>query len=166
MAFLRRQFRRYFSIASAKKGVTGETLLQLLEQRLDNTIYRMGFAESRQPGPPGGPPWDGAGQRQKSRYSFLYFESGGQDLPSGEVQGECDGEEVLGNASKSGVCPEWLEVDTAASREPSRKSRRRMKSLCPSRNSSSLNCIRNNPLIKGNQSLAGDYFRRRRHANR
>ena len=42
-----KQFRRYFVIASRKKGVTGETLLQLLEQRLDNTIYRMGFAESR-----------------------------------------------------------------------------------------------------------------------
>src|SRR5207302_6355044 len=44
---LERQFRRYFSIASRKQGVTGETLLQLLEQRLDNTIYRMGFSESR-----------------------------------------------------------------------------------------------------------------------
>src|SRR5579859_609379 len=44
---LERQFRRYFSIASRKKGITGETLLQLLEQRLDNTTYRMGFAESR-----------------------------------------------------------------------------------------------------------------------
>ena len=44
---LEKQFRRYFSIAASKKGVTGETLLQLLEQRLDNTVFRLGFAESR-----------------------------------------------------------------------------------------------------------------------
>ncbi len=44
---LERQFRRYFSIASNKRGVTGEILLQLLETRLDNVIYRLGFANSR-----------------------------------------------------------------------------------------------------------------------
>lgn len=41
---LERQFRRYFEIASKKKGVTGEALLQLLELRLDNTLHRLGFA--------------------------------------------------------------------------------------------------------------------------
>ncbi len=41
------QFSRYFEKASAKKGVTGELLLQLLERRLDNVVYRMGFASSR-----------------------------------------------------------------------------------------------------------------------
>lgn len=41
------QFRRYFFMADRKKGVTGENLLQLLERRLDNTIYRLGFANSR-----------------------------------------------------------------------------------------------------------------------
>ena len=44
---LERQFRRYFKAADRKKGVTGETLLQLLEQRLDNVVYRLGFATSR-----------------------------------------------------------------------------------------------------------------------
>ena len=44
---LERQFRRYFSIALSKRGVTGETLLQLLETRLDNVVYRLGFANSR-----------------------------------------------------------------------------------------------------------------------
>ena len=44
---LERQFRRYFSIASTRRGVTGEILLQLLETRLDNVIYRLGFANSR-----------------------------------------------------------------------------------------------------------------------
>ncbi|KPJ67755.1 MAG: 30S ribosomal protein S4 [Syntrophobacter sp. DG_60] len=41
------QFRRYFEQAWAQKGVTGENLLILLERRLDNVVYRMGFANSR-----------------------------------------------------------------------------------------------------------------------
>ncbi|MXY16291.1 MAG: 30S ribosomal protein S4 [Acidobacteria bacterium] len=44
---LERQFRRYFAKADRQKGVTGETLLQLLESRLDNVVYRLGFAVSR-----------------------------------------------------------------------------------------------------------------------
>jgi len=41
------QFRRYFQEADRRKGVTGENLLRLLECRLDNVVYRMGFAVSR-----------------------------------------------------------------------------------------------------------------------
>ncbi|MFZ5759733.1 MAG: 30S ribosomal protein S4 [Thermodesulfobacteriota bacterium] len=41
------QFRRYFQIAESSKGVTGENLLMLLERRLDNAIFRLGFASSR-----------------------------------------------------------------------------------------------------------------------
>ncbi len=44
---LERQFRRYFEMASRQKGVTGENLLRLLEFRLDNVVYRAGFAASR-----------------------------------------------------------------------------------------------------------------------
>ncbi|MFZ9734718.1 MAG: 30S ribosomal protein S4 [Burkholderiaceae bacterium] len=44
---LERQFRRYFAKASAQKGNTGESLLQLLESRLDNVVYRMGFGSTR-----------------------------------------------------------------------------------------------------------------------
>ena len=44
---LEKQFRRYFHNVERKKGVTGEVLLQLLERRLDNMVYRMGFAPSR-----------------------------------------------------------------------------------------------------------------------
>ena len=44
---LESQFRKYFKIAASKSGITGENLLQILEQRLDNVIYRMGFAPSR-----------------------------------------------------------------------------------------------------------------------
>jgi small subunit ribosomal protein S4 len=41
------QFRRYFEMAERTRGITGETLLQLLERRLDNAVYRLGFATSR-----------------------------------------------------------------------------------------------------------------------
>lgn len=44
---LEKQFRRYFAEASRRKGNTGETLLQLLECRLDNVAYRMGFGSTR-----------------------------------------------------------------------------------------------------------------------
>ncbi len=44
---LEKQFRNYFEKADRLKGVTGENLLRLLESRLDNTVYRLGFAQSR-----------------------------------------------------------------------------------------------------------------------
>ncbi len=44
---LERQFRRYFHEAERKSGLTGENLLILLESRLDNVVYRLGFADSR-----------------------------------------------------------------------------------------------------------------------
>jgi len=44
---LEKQFRNYFKQAAKKKGITGELLLQYLELRLDNIVYRLGFASSR-----------------------------------------------------------------------------------------------------------------------
>lgn len=44
---LEKQFRRYFQMAARQKGMTGENLLRLLERRLDNVVYRLGFASSR-----------------------------------------------------------------------------------------------------------------------
>jgi small subunit ribosomal protein S4 len=44
---LERQFRRYYDMAEKQKGITGTNLLALLESRLDNVVYRMGFAGSR-----------------------------------------------------------------------------------------------------------------------
>jgi small subunit ribosomal protein S4 len=44
---LEKQFRRFFAEAQRRKGVTGENLLQMLEFRLDNVVYRMGFANTR-----------------------------------------------------------------------------------------------------------------------
>jgi len=44
---LENQFRRYFEVAERQRGITGETLLQLLERRLDNVVYRLGLSTSR-----------------------------------------------------------------------------------------------------------------------
>jgi small subunit ribosomal protein S4 len=44
---LERQFRNYFAKAARAKGITGNNLLQMLERRLDNVVYRLGFASSR-----------------------------------------------------------------------------------------------------------------------
>lgn len=44
---MERQFRGYYETASSQRGVTGETMLQLLECRLDNVVYRLGFANTR-----------------------------------------------------------------------------------------------------------------------
>ncbi|MCX7915574.1 MAG: 30S ribosomal protein S4 [Verrucomicrobiae bacterium] len=44
---MERQFRRMYEMALKQRGVTGETLLQLLERRLDNVVYRLGFATTR-----------------------------------------------------------------------------------------------------------------------
>ena len=42
-----KQFRKYFEMASNKKGITGENLLQILESRLDNVVYKLGYGSSR-----------------------------------------------------------------------------------------------------------------------
>lgn len=44
---LEKQFRKYFEEASKKQGITGDALLQILESRLDNVVYRLGLAETR-----------------------------------------------------------------------------------------------------------------------
>lgn len=108
-----KQFRRYFAEASRRKGITGETLLQLLEQRLDNTIYRMGFAESRRQA------------RQVVRHGMVLVNGKKVDIPSYTLK---SGDQVsllnkfkenvgvkrsLETLQKRGV-PEWLEVDTTS----------------------------------------------------
>ena len=64
------QFRRYFEMADRTKGITGETLLQLLERRLDNAVYRMGFATSRSQG------------RQLVRHGHFLVNGKKVDIPS------------------------------------------------------------------------------------
>jgi len=67
---MERQFRRYFHLAEAGKGITGESLLLLLEQRLDNMVYRMGFATSR------------AEARQLVRHGHFLVDGRQVDIPS------------------------------------------------------------------------------------
>lgn len=67
---LERQFRKYFDIASKTKGVTGKILLQLLERRLDNVIFRLGLGVSR------------AQARQVVRHNFIYVNSRRVNIPS------------------------------------------------------------------------------------
>lgn len=67
---LEKQFRRFFEAAARKRGMTGETLLGLLEKRLDNVVYRMGFAASRAEG------------RQLVKHGHLLLNGKRADIPS------------------------------------------------------------------------------------
>jgi small subunit ribosomal protein S4 len=110
---MERQFRRYFEIAERSRGITGEALLLLLEQRMDNMIYRMGFATSR------------AEARQFVRHGHFLVDGRKVDIPSFRVRpgqvisvrersrsmGRIN--EALEQAERRGV-PEWLEVSREA----------------------------------------------------
>jgi small subunit ribosomal protein S4 len=109
------QFRRYFDFADRTKGVTGDMLLQLLERRLDNIAYRLGFATSR------------AEARQLVRHGHLTVNGRKVDVPSylvraGDVVSVRERSrriariaESLAVAQRRGV-PDWLEVDAEAFR--------------------------------------------------
>ena len=69
---LEKQFRHYYELASKTQGVTGENLLQLLERRLDNVVYRLGFANQHEKrGKTDGQPWPYYGKWQARGYSVL-----------------------------------------------------------------------------------------------
>jgi small subunit ribosomal protein S4 len=68
------QFRRYFEQAERTRGITGETLLQLLERRLDNVVYRIGYATSR------------AQARQLVRHGHFTVNGRKVDIPSYSVK--------------------------------------------------------------------------------
>ena len=105
-----KQFRKYFEMAENKKGITGENLLQILESRLDNVVYRAGFGVSR------------AQARQLVNHG--HFEVNGQkvNIPSylikaGDVisvrENKLDNKTIKENveANKTRPIPEWLEKD-------------------------------------------------------
>ena len=110
---LERQFRRYYEMAVRREGMTGTNLLVLLERRLDNVVYRMGFANSR----------DQA--RQLVRHGIFTLNGRRVNVPSMQVR-ENDVIEVREASRKVPViqeaqeviarrgCPAWLEVDGAA----------------------------------------------------
>lgn len=107
---LEKQFRRYFHMADQDKGVTGESLLIMLERRLDNVIYRLGFASSR----------DQA--RQFIRHNHFTLNEKKVNIPSlfvkpGDVIGLREKSrknammiDNLEGAARRGV-PSWLELD-------------------------------------------------------
>ncbi len=103
-----KQFRKYFNMASAKKGRTGELLLQILESRLDNVIYRLGFAATR--------------PQARQLVNHAHFEVNGKkvNIPSylvsaGDVitirenKKECGAIKQAIELTKTMAVPEWLE---------------------------------------------------------
>ncbi len=104
-----KQFRGYFEKASNKKGITGENLLQILESRLDNVVYRLGFGASR------------AQARQLVTHGHIEVNGKKVDIASylvkaGDVVGireiRKDNPTVKENieVNSSRPIPEWLEV--------------------------------------------------------
>jgi small subunit ribosomal protein S4 len=104
------QFHHYFEIAERKQGVTGENLLKILESRLDNVVYRVGFASSR------------AEARQLIGHG--HFEVNGHRvdiasylLKAGDVIAICDKSKALDKmkgvveANASRPAPAWIDVD-------------------------------------------------------
>ncbi len=91
-----RQFRKYFALATSRPGVTGTTLLQLLESRLDNVVYRLGFASSR------------AAARQIVRHGHFTLNGRKCDIPSALV-GEGDVVSVKSNSRNN----EYFKLQTA-----------------------------------------------------
>lgn len=104
------QFRRYFESAERQRGITGETLLQLLERRLDNVVYRLGLATSR------------SQARQLVRHGHFQVNGRKVDIPSYSVRpGDIIGVRQTSQKSptilhaieevKGRGIPEWLQFD-------------------------------------------------------
>ncbi|GGJ00872.1 30S ribosomal protein S4 [Alicyclobacillus cellulosilyticus] len=110
---MEKQFRSYYEEAARRQGVTGENLLQLLECRLDNVVYRLGFASSR------------AEARQLVRHGHFNVNGRRVDIPSYQVkpgdvvsireksQQNARFKELL-EAAQSRTIPAWLELDLDA----------------------------------------------------
>lgn len=107
---LERQFRKYYKEAARRKGATGEILLQILESRLDNVVYRMGFASTR------------AEARQMVSHKSILVNGALVNIPSYQVQPgdkievrEKSREQLRIKAALESAqqrkFPEWIEVD-------------------------------------------------------
>ena len=107
---LEKQFRKYYVMATKREGVTGENLLQILESRLDNVVFRLGFANTRREA------------RQMVNHGHITVNGKRVDIPSylvtpGEVvsikeksRNSVRVKEVLEQNAKS-LIPAWLELD-------------------------------------------------------
>jgi len=109
---MERQFLRYFKEAQSKPGVTGVLLAQLLERRIDNVVYRLNFAESRQQA------------RQLVNHGHFTVNGRKVDIPSfivklGDVLAwkESSKQRDFSQSLTEGIpvrpVPEWLTLDTA-----------------------------------------------------
>ena len=107
---LEKQFHEYFIMANKKSGMTGENLLSILETRLDNVVYRLGFAMSR------------AEARQLVLHGHFTVNGRKVNIPSylvksGDVVALKEGSRSLDKfkgsleANSSRVVPKWLEMD-------------------------------------------------------
>jgi small subunit ribosomal protein S4 len=107
---LERQFRRFFEAAERQAGITGENLLVMLERRLDNIVYRLGFADSRSQG------------RQLVRHGHILVNGRKVDVPSylvkegdtiswKEASTKSGYYEQMAQGFESKVIPEWLSLD-------------------------------------------------------
>ena len=107
---LERQFRRLFKDAERQQGITGENLMVLLERRLDNVVYRLGFADSR------------SQARQLVQHGHIIFNGRKTDIPScsvkeGDVIGwkersaKTEYYKQLTQSIESKVIPGWLSLD-------------------------------------------------------
>jgi small subunit ribosomal protein S4 len=110
---LERQFRRNFSEAERRTGMPGENLLRILETRLDNVVYRLGFADSRNQA------------RQIVRHGHFAVNGRKTDIPSFEVKvgdvvavressKKLEYFAVVGKEIGRKNAPGWLSIDTAA----------------------------------------------------
>ena len=110
---LENQFRRYFESADRQKGITGELLLQSLERRLDNVVYRLGFATSRPQA------------RQLVRHGHFTVNGRKVNIPSYAVRaGDLVAVKAASNQNptiahameevKGRGIPEWLLIDASA----------------------------------------------------
>jgi len=109
---LERQFSGYFTLAERKKGITGQNLLQILETRLDNVVYRLGFGASRKEA------------RQLVLHGHFQVNGKKVNIPSyllrpGDVisikEGSLSSIKIKENIDDAGsrAVPEWLELDIA-----------------------------------------------------
>ena len=99
---LEKQFRNYFYMAARKKGVTGSTLLQFLERRLDNVIFQLGFCTSRKQA------------RQFVGHGFVYVNDGRVNIPSFLVK---ENDEISMRFIKTGQKPIEQNIETTKDRK-------------------------------------------------
>lgn len=84
---LEKQFHGYFDRAKSMPGITGANLMQILESRLDNVVFRLGFAKTRKGSSPDRYPWSHHGERQARGHPVLSRAPRRSCFGSSEVEG-------------------------------------------------------------------------------